>query len=36
MNILAAHPADILPIAGIILIWAALHRIRRRRRDRNL
>ena len=36
MTVLAAHPADILPIAGVILVWVALHRLRRRggrRRD---
>lgn len=26
------HPSDILPIAGVILIWVALHRVRRHRR----
>ena len=34
MTILAAHPSDVLPIAGVILIWAALHRLRRHRRGR--
>ena len=30
MTVLAMHPADILPIAVVILIWVALHRLRRR------
>ena len=31
MTILAMHPADVLPIAGVILVWVALHGLRRRR-----
>lgn len=34
MSILAMHPGDVLPIAGVILIWVALHRIRRHGRKR--
>ena len=32
MIVLALHPADIVGIAAVILVWVALHRIRRRRR----
>ena len=32
MTVLAMHPADILPIALVILVWVGLHRLRRRRR----
>ena len=31
MTVLAMHPGDLVPIAGVILIWALLHWIRRRR-----
>jgi hypothetical protein len=34
MATLAMHPADVLPIAGVILMWVALHRLRRRRAKR--
>ena len=33
MSLLAMHPADILPIALVILVWAGLHRLRRKRRE---
>ena len=33
MTVLALHPADILPIAVVILVWVGLHRLRRKRRN---
>ena len=33
MTVLAKHPADILPIAVVILVWVGLHRLRRRGRQ---
>lgn len=35
MTVLALHPADILPIAAVILVWVGLHRLRRKRRKTN-
>jgi hypothetical protein len=35
MTVLAMHPADILPIAAVILVWVGLHRLRRRGRKRD-
>lgn len=32
MTVLAFHPNDILAIAGVVLVWVVLHRLRRRRR----